>query len=80
MCPGNSCSSFLDDSGQRWQIAESHSRTLLYDGNEFLGDCKTLVEGAAKMLRFTRAVREARRKTMPPNSGDVERREDQTQR
>ncbi len=35
----------------------------------------------AQTLLFTRGVREARRKAMPPNAGvDVDRREDRTQR
>ncbi len=34
----------------------------------------------AQTLLFTRAGRETRRKTMPPNSGDLDHREDRTRR
>ncbi len=32
--------------GERWRIVESGGRTLLYDGDEVLGDCKTPEEAA----------------------------------
>ncbi len=32
--------------GERWRIVESGGRTLLYDGDEVLGECKTPEEAA----------------------------------
>ncbi len=36
----------LEYDGQRWRIVESGGRTLLYDGDEVLGECKTPEEAA----------------------------------